>query len=327
MEGDVFVDGRRLPKAPEEAPSMWLAVHDTDFAPRLASLDGPCWKPTGTASKWREDAGNWTFSGLDSETELLSFAGEVTNHLAYNGEESHFDHEEATRVFVGDLLVECPIAQFSGEGSMGFQWEFRGSRVTATVSSTGHVELVVSEQREEDAEQEGKTRQVQGISPGRYRHSRGWRSLYATGKPTSSKRASRSPNWRLGRKTWHRPKHARNSGCRRVASESRHAAVRSVFRAFSCSGMSTTAGPRKCRALCTHSRIGRNWMRSRSGCSATTANKAKTRGSSGRSAKRPLPEWPHGSTAPGTLAAFSVRIGKTAGWHAVARRSRGSTCS
>lgn len=162
MEGDAFVDGRRLPKAPEEAPSMWLAVHDTDFAPRLASLDGPCWKPTGTASKWRRDAGNWTFSGLDSETEVLAFAGEVTNHLAYNGEESHFDHEEATRVFVGDLLVECPIAQFSGEGSMGFQWEFRGSRVTATVSSTGHVELVVSEQREEDAEQEGKTRQVQG---------------------------------------------------------------------------------------------------------------------------------------------------------------------
>jgi type IV secretory pathway protease TraF len=159
--GDVFVNGRRMPKAPAEAGDMWLFVHDTGCVARQLLPDGPRWKPAETSSKWKEIAGEWTFSGNDSEPQKLSFTGKVTSDLAYNGVQPRLRSGER-RLFVGDLMVECPLAQFSGEGSLGFQWEFQGQQVTATVSATGRVELVASDRKDEQAAEDGKTEHARG---------------------------------------------------------------------------------------------------------------------------------------------------------------------
>ena len=149
VDGDLFVDGRRLQKGPGEALDMWLPVHDTRHAPKEPVRDGPRWAPAKPSSAWKADTGKWVFSGLAADEDELRFSGRLTDELAYNqgpvpgiGEPSPM---------VGDAQIQCCVEQFSGDGKLAFQWEFRGKRITAKVAPDGKVELGAADTDTKDA--------------------------------------------------------------------------------------------------------------------------------------------------------------------------------
>ena len=49
---------------------------------------------------------------------------------------------------VGDVRLQCEIGEFQGTGSLTLQWEFRGQKVTATLSPSGSLELATGETTE-----------------------------------------------------------------------------------------------------------------------------------------------------------------------------------
>lgn len=136
LGGDVFIDGRRLRKEPFMAPEMWLPVHDTRFVPARPRPDGPHWAPESGAT-WSLAAGKWIAKAGQTPA-VLRFAGRIADDLAYNDH----DTRDAPSPRLGDVKLDCWIDEFSGKGSLGFQWEFRGLRAEATVSANGDVELV-----------------------------------------------------------------------------------------------------------------------------------------------------------------------------------------
>ena len=90
---------------------------------------------------WTCELGQWTFHGSGDRAELLTFVGDIRDELSYNGEapEQHESHAPLT----GDIRLRCTIEQFSGDGSLGFQWEFADQKVEVTVQASGEAELTV----------------------------------------------------------------------------------------------------------------------------------------------------------------------------------------
>ncbi len=141
--GDVFIDGVRLSKAPDQVLDLWFLVHDTALAARRPVPGGPGWSPDGTPSPWQPAAGGWKFAGTDAPQEALAFTGEVRDRLAYNLRyQSLADYDPRSQGLpVRDVRLECFVDEFSGTGPIGFRWLFAGQRVTATISPAGNVEL------------------------------------------------------------------------------------------------------------------------------------------------------------------------------------------
>lgn len=141
LGGDVFIDGRRLHKGPAVFSDLWLPVHDTRYVPAQPLPGGPHWEPVAANQAWRCAAGRWSFVGKGQTAESLFFSGLITDRLAYNVREHGLPAGPGFPV--GDVKVESTLSAFSGEGAMGYSWQFGRRRVNATIGASGQVELTV----------------------------------------------------------------------------------------------------------------------------------------------------------------------------------------
>ncbi len=139
--GDLFIDGRRLVKAPEELPDLWLLANDTRFNASALKLAISGWKPALAESRWRHEGASWSFDGESSAEERLEFGGSLTDQLPYNMYPLSFGGRGDRGVQVRDVLIDCSLRSFSGQGGLGFQWKHGDREVRASLESNGQVEL------------------------------------------------------------------------------------------------------------------------------------------------------------------------------------------
>jgi signal peptidase I len=144
VDGDIFINGRRLRKEPSQGQDMWLLVHDSSRVAKRVVPGGPHWEPKGPSSCWKLDDGQWTFKGISATGDALVFSGQLTDEIAYNEKEPSPAPAENSPPLVGDINLACDLKQFSGDGSLELRWEFRGQKVRAGISADGQVEMVVS---------------------------------------------------------------------------------------------------------------------------------------------------------------------------------------
>ena len=141
VAGEVFADGKWLQKAPTTAQDLWLHVHDTAFRATKPVADEPGWRPTGEASHWRQQDGRWT-NGGDGESDSLVYFGPIDDRNAYNAQSLEIDlRRDDQTLEVGDVLVACDVAEFSGAGRLSLTWRFRSESAEIAVSPEGQVEL------------------------------------------------------------------------------------------------------------------------------------------------------------------------------------------
>lgn len=142
--GDIFINGRRLQKNLDTATDLWVPVHDTQFA---ASTPGePTRWQAAADSHWRCRDGKWSCVAGPA-AELLSYGGRLADTLGYNDRDADWSPaRDASAPSVGDVRLECAVEQFSGTGSLGFEWEHGGHRVTITISHSGDVQLFTGAQ-------------------------------------------------------------------------------------------------------------------------------------------------------------------------------------
>jgi len=138
--GDIFVDGKLLVKDPGTATDLWLPVFDSSFVPASEGDDGPRWKPAGGTSAWERTDDGWTASSADVRAELV-YAQPVTDVLAYNGV-AMSRYSSDRRYDVRDVKITAAVERISGDGRLGFLWQFGDDRAAALVSATGAVEIV-----------------------------------------------------------------------------------------------------------------------------------------------------------------------------------------
>lgn len=165
--GDVFVDGVRLRKDPQVATDMWLLVHDTRHVPIAQPERGPGWRPKGDSSGWRHDSGSWECNASASKPDWLEFSQNITDHLAYNGEETYPSLWGTAPRFVGDVKIECQIEKLAGTGCLGFQWEYAGFRVTASVDVAGNARIASTDLTTEDENTDTQTSAEASATVGR----------------------------------------------------------------------------------------------------------------------------------------------------------------
>jgi len=144
--GDVFINGKRMQKEPDERRDLWIPVHDTRYVPQDPVEGGSRWQAAAKTSRWSSAGGRWNLSAEKVEADPLVFQGRICDVLSYNdrppGWTPAFDDAAP---LVGDVELECTLERFMGQGLFGFQWEFRGQRVTATVTAAGTAEILLSE--------------------------------------------------------------------------------------------------------------------------------------------------------------------------------------
>ena len=139
--GEVFADGKWLQKEPTTAQDLWLHVNDTAFRAATPAADEPGWRPAEEATNWRQQDGRWTNDG-ETESDSLAYFGPIDDSLAYNPQPLHTDLQHDVQKFeIGDVLVACDVAAFSGAGRLSFSWRFRGESAEVAVSLDGQVEL------------------------------------------------------------------------------------------------------------------------------------------------------------------------------------------
>jgi signal peptidase I len=142
-DGGIFINGRRLRREPSQARDMWLLVHDSNYRPKRPPPDSPHWEPKTKSSRWTLVDGQWTFEGISTTDDALTFSGRLTDELAYN-EQEHLRELAENAPLVGDIRLALDLKQFSGEGSLELHWEFRDQKIRAKVSADGKVEMLVS---------------------------------------------------------------------------------------------------------------------------------------------------------------------------------------
>jgi signal peptidase I len=167
VAGDIFIDGRRLRKPPGTADDMWLLAHDSGYIAKQALPEGPRWQAKESSSHWHQTGGKWVFTGTEVEGDALWFSGRLTDELAYNGQQTNWGPPNAPPPpLVGDVRVEFCTDGFSGEGgSLAFRWEFAEEQVTATISTSGMVEIVSSAPPARAVQGQG-TQKTSGDLPG-----------------------------------------------------------------------------------------------------------------------------------------------------------------
>ena len=148
--GDLFVNQKRLAKPPREFADLWIAVHDTEFAPKNISKDTPRWMPDDAASAWKPVAQGWNCAATGADTQTLKFTGVLRDVLAYNAESNQgggrgaFHPVEVPIRFCGDTRIRCHVEGCAGDGKFSFAWSFRGQNVTASVASNGKLDLAAT---------------------------------------------------------------------------------------------------------------------------------------------------------------------------------------
>ena len=146
--GDIFINGLRLRKPAAGLADLWILVHDTDYIPKHVGPGTPRWKSERSPSPWKQSEGGWSCAA-QNERSALSFAGRISDQLAYNGlpEPPQLVYNglpeppDEQPILTGDVKVDCFVTKFSGAGHFGFEWEFSGQRVTAEIAVGGEVSL------------------------------------------------------------------------------------------------------------------------------------------------------------------------------------------
>ncbi|MBI4585572.1 MAG: hypothetical protein HY717_16280 [Planctomycetes bacterium] len=138
--GDLFIDGRRLVKAPEELPDLWLLANDTRFYASAPKLAISAWMPAPDGSRWRREGASWFFNGESSGEERLEFGVSLSDQDCYNVYSQRAGRGNPD-VQVRDVLIECSLGSFSGPGGLGFHWKHGDREVRATLEASGQVEL------------------------------------------------------------------------------------------------------------------------------------------------------------------------------------------
>jgi type IV secretory pathway protease TraF len=146
VDGDVFIDGHRLVKKPDELLDLWIPVDDTNFVARVATQSVPSWQATD-GSSWKLIANRWKYSSVDNSEGSLTFNGLINDWLSYNLTEEGRPRDEIKPV--GDFRVDCDVASFSGTGSWGILWHFAEQIVQCRITAQADVEL--SRRAEDDA--------------------------------------------------------------------------------------------------------------------------------------------------------------------------------
>jgi len=154
FDGDVFINGRRQRKEPGTAEDMWVLVHDGRYRPKKPSPEAFRWEPAGDSRAWQPAGQGWTLADEAASPQSLAFCGTITDALAFNDVS---DYAKAKPLLRGDVKIECVLEQFSGQGSLGFSWQFAGDRATASVSAGGEVVLTVEGPDSQNPSQPRKT--------------------------------------------------------------------------------------------------------------------------------------------------------------------------
>jgi signal peptidase I len=140
FDGDVFIDGRRLVKKPDELLDLWIPMHDSSLAPKKTDAETPRWQ-SDNAAGWVTFDNKWKIASHVNSESILAFNGKLTDRLAYNtiiaDEPQGFTQEN----LVGDVRVDCNIDSFSGTGYWGIRWQFAGRDVHCKFTADGAVDL------------------------------------------------------------------------------------------------------------------------------------------------------------------------------------------
>ncbi|MCH8923704.1 MAG: S26 family signal peptidase [Planctomycetes bacterium] len=164
--GDLFVNDERLVKGPGEVLDLWLPVHDTTFRPSTPVDGGPLWRAEPGAVQWKETGGGWTVDATDDRTATIFFDHTIDDRLGYNAavpwNQDQLGPPPAEHLPVGDVKIECELSHFSGEGDVSLLWRFARRTVSAVVSRSGEVELLVSP----DAQAGGQPERASGSLDG-----------------------------------------------------------------------------------------------------------------------------------------------------------------
>ncbi len=147
-DGDVFIDGTRLSKKPDELLDLWFPVHDTSFIPKTTDENAPRWESEN--GHWKSNKRSWSFSGAAGGSGSLKFQGKLTDRLAYNAQTigGFMGDVEAEDTPVGDIQVVCNVAHFSGEGPWEILWEFDGRTVKCELLPNRKVTLTAQWQNQ-----------------------------------------------------------------------------------------------------------------------------------------------------------------------------------
>jgi signal peptidase I len=131
-DGDVFINGKRAVKPPNEVDDLWFFVHDTAFAPKNVLPDSPQWKPAAADSGWQTADGKWSFAGERDAPGELVFAGKITSANAYNAFSQGRQWSSAPQN-LGDVRIDCRLSSLPAAASWGGRWRFGGTEVIAQI--------------------------------------------------------------------------------------------------------------------------------------------------------------------------------------------------
>jgi signal peptidase I len=136
--GDLFVDGERVQKGPHEVEDLWIAAHDTSFAPRVAIGDGPQWRADTAFSGWKFNRPHWQIRSDAQPGAALFFTGPRTDLYAYELPE---DADDRPRPAVRDWRITIELGEFTGDGALGFYWQHAGRGTCIGVTPRGAVQV------------------------------------------------------------------------------------------------------------------------------------------------------------------------------------------
>lgn len=136
--GDVFVNGRRAFKPNGEFPDTWLPVHDTKFAPNARQYSWPDWVADGQGATLQ--AGAWMMDAREGKQVAVRFDRTILDTLSHNNESEVDDYSGSPfgmPRFVGDVRVECELADFGGDGEIVCEWSHAGRGYRAHFGAKG----------------------------------------------------------------------------------------------------------------------------------------------------------------------------------------------
>ena len=138
--GDVFIDGVRPERAPDEVPGMWVLVYDSYYAPHSDRQTPVAWTPRDASSSWKQRAGSWEHRDRqteDEEDDALDFKWDLTDEYCYNALLSLSENP----VPVQDVRLTCTLSRIVGNGHISLQWSSSKRKVIAAFHDSGKVEL------------------------------------------------------------------------------------------------------------------------------------------------------------------------------------------
>ena len=182
FDGDLFIDGRRLQKLPNEAYDCWLSLYDNQFWPQDFKKAKYGWRPVKNGSPESIDSEKSVDSEKSAEskkgtgwfrTELgwlcdspkvpctLRYQGPLSSHPVYNrllGIKNR--HEDLQDEFpaLHDLRVVVWTKIIRQQAILTFRYRFRGRTITVSIGPGGKVLLRVIDPEGNKLEERSKIR-------------------------------------------------------------------------------------------------------------------------------------------------------------------------